>query len=505
MTTQPTLGDLVKHARREAGLTQEALAARTGLSARAISDLERNVIQAPRATTVQLLVSALALSAREREHFEKVARANQAPGRPAEGERTPALEPVGRVPAEFIGLDPASRPPLVGREAEIAMLEQHLSGTGPALLVVEGEPGIGKTRLLDESTVIAARLGLNVLQGTVAPTGKQGSRDPVLDAVRRVVETRSPLLLRRDLQGCGWIARVLPELALGPLEPPPTIALPADQEAALIARAIVRFLSNTAGPGGTLLTLDNLHHADAAALERLTKLVQAASEVPLRIVCAFRDSQCTREGALDSLLGWLAHEQHVRHLRLSALSSPDSADVLRRFASEHRLNAAMVSRVVRETGGVPFYVVAWARDLQRLDTAHAADHLPWAIRQSVRARKRAHPSIGPVLEAIAVAGGRASIPLLVAVCPWAEKEVLTALEAAACEYLVEEDGRAYGFTYAVVRAAVEADLTHTRRVLLRQRLTAALPSAPPERHGSQAPLDERAYHLSVLRRHRGRR
>src|SRR5438105_4636662 len=69
------LGDLVKHARRAAGLTQEGLAERAGLSARAISDLERHVNRTPRPGTVQLLVAALSLSSQERELFETVASA----------------------------------------------------------------------------------------------------------------------------------------------------------------------------------------------------------------------------------------------------------------------------------------------------------------------------------------------------------------------------------------------------------------------------------------------
>ncbi|MCA1648054.1 MAG: helix-turn-helix domain-containing protein [Chloroflexi bacterium] len=72
-TDQLTFGELLKHTRQAAGLTQEALAARAGLSARVISDLERNVNHAPRSTTVELIVSALSLSDLERRLFEATA------------------------------------------------------------------------------------------------------------------------------------------------------------------------------------------------------------------------------------------------------------------------------------------------------------------------------------------------------------------------------------------------------------------------------------------------
>jgi transcriptional regulator with XRE-family HTH domain len=510
MKTQPTLGDLIKHARREAGLTQEALAARAGLSARAISDLERNVSQTPRAATVQLLAEALALSAQEREHFETVARTSRARDEPEEQARTqPAVDRGAQVPELSPPLDLASRIPLVGRATEMAIVEQHLSGQGPPLLVVEGEPGVGKTRLLDEAAEAGAARGLKVLRGTILPTGRHVPRDPVVDAVRHVVETHSPVLLRRDLQGCAWLVRVLPELAFGPLEPLPLELLPAEQESVLIARAIVRFLTNTAGPGGVLLTLDDLHRADAPALERLAKLVQSANEVPLRIIGALRDGGHARGDALSLLLAWLAHEQHVRHLRLNPLSPDDSANLVRHVASQHHVNAAVVRRLVLDTGGVPFYLLACALDLERIDAERVADHVPWPIRQSVRARIAAVSGTGALLEAIAVAGGRASFPLLVAVSSQPEHEVFAALEAATREHLLEEDGQAYRFAYGVIRSAVEADLSHTRRVLLRQRFATALPSAGRGRRtqNTSTELDaraERARHLGVLRRHRER-
>jgi MoxR-like ATPase len=153
------------------------------------------------------------------------------------------------------------------------LVEQHLAGEAPPLLVLEGEPGIGKMRLLEEAATVAAQRGLKVVHGTVQVAGNQVPRDPVLNALRNEVERHSPVLLRRDRQGCAWLVRVLPELTSGPIEPVPPAPLSAEQESVLTVRAIVRFLTNIAGPAGTLLTLDNLHRADARALGLAAKLV----------------------------------------------------------------------------------------------------------------------------------------------------------------------------------------------------------------------------------------
>src|SRR5918995_1795788 len=176
MLNHSTLGELVKHFRRATGLTQEALAARAGLSARAISDLERNVNHTPRSATVQLLVGALSLSAQEREHFEAAARADHRTTSASTNRVVvPATDCVG--PITSAGL--ADLTPLTGRATERALLERHIAGEGAPLLVLSGQPGIGKTRLLEEAAVLASTRGLNVLRGTVPTSGPHSSGDPI--------------------------------------------------------------------------------------------------------------------------------------------------------------------------------------------------------------------------------------------------------------------------------------------------------------------------------------
>jgi transcriptional regulator with XRE-family HTH domain len=498
----PSLGELLKHSRRAAGLTQEALAARAGLSARAISDLERNVNHTPRPGTVQLLISALPLSSDEREHFEAAARASQTStaavqSRDSDGPTRPS--------------DPMHLPALIGRANERALLQQYFAGHGPPLLMLGGEPGIGKTRLLQEAAAMAFAAGLNVLRGTVPTPADHGLRNPIIDALREGIQRRSPVLLRRDLQGCGWLVRLLPELAFGPIDPLAPVSLPPEQEGALVARAVIRFLTNVAGPAGTLLTLDNLHHADADALSLLAKLVRSMTDMPLRIIGAYRDSECSGSDRLSALLAMLAHEDLVRHATVSALSMQHAAELMM-VLSRGRVetSVAWLDRVLHETSGVPFYLVAWARDRHSLRREPAADYVPWSIRQSVRYRiHAASPAARVVLEALAVAGGRATFPLLVALAAQPDADVLAALESSCRERLLQEDGQTYVFAYDTIRSVVEADLSHSRHTLMRGRMAALLARGrdseerashvrPPTPTGA----DERAYHLAVLRRYR---
>src|ERR671936_2235437 len=122
-TVQPlSFGDLLLRYRSAAGLTQEALAERARLSARAISDLERGVKHTPRHDTVALLAEALRLSAQERTTFTAAARRL--------GDSSPTRSRAGTQPQPGSAL-----PPFVGRTRELALLERHLGGEGPSVLL----------------------------------------------------------------------------------------------------------------------------------------------------------------------------------------------------------------------------------------------------------------------------------------------------------------------------------------------------------------------------------
>jgi transcriptional regulator with XRE-family HTH domain len=510
-----TLAELVKDARRTAGLTQEALAARAGLSARLISDLERNVNHSPRSGTMGLLAAALSLSQEEREQFEAAATGDRAAFATDGHAPTGARGYSGRAPA-WVDL-----PRLVGRSSEQALLQRHLQGEGPRLVVFAGEPGIGKTRLLQEAVTLASARGLSVLQGTVAALDKHSLGDPVVDALRRATQECSPMDLRRYLRGCTWLVRVLPELASAPIDPLPSATLPPEQETALTARAVMRFVSNIAGPAGTLLIVDNLHRADRDGLELLARLTQAVTNLPFRIIGAYRDSDST-DGALPALLSRLVHERLVRHVTLAGLSKQDATELLRDLVShERKPSTDRLDRIFNETGGVPFYLVASAESLKEHDADFTTGFVPWAIRQSVRDRvSSASPVVKSVLEALAVADGRATYPLLVALTGQPDVDVIDALESASRERLVDEDSHCFQFAYEVVRSVIAADLSHSRRLLIRKRLAALVKrdvryvqgSTLPERvpHDSRhvtrqtrSASEERAYQLSVLRRRPG--
>jgi hypothetical protein len=166
--------------------------------------------------------------------------------------------------------------PFVGRRQELTALERHLRGAGPPLLVLTGEPGIGKTRLLREGYALAGLMGLTVLEGGCAHRGGQDSYAPTGEAVERYLERLTPSGRHAALRDCAWLVRLLPELAsvLAAIAPLPAWTVSPAQEHRLMVKAVSRVLANVAGPGGTLLLLDDLQWAGSDALALLAALAR---------------------------------------------------------------------------------------------------------------------------------------------------------------------------------------------------------------------------------------
>lgn len=459
-----TFGEVLKRYRRAAGLTQEMLAERAGYSTVYVSMLERGQ-RAPLPSTVQALADALALGARDRAGLQAAARS---------GERS------------------GGGSSLAGRQAELDVLSRHLLGEGPPVLLLAGEPGIGKSRLLGEVAGRAAMDGMTVLSGGCLRRGGQEPYAPLLDAIQHYIREVSPDQLRSDLQGCAWLVRLLPELAAAPIEPLPSWSLSADGEHRLMSQAIVRFLQNVGGPSGTLLVLDDLQWAGTDALDLLSLLARAAADASVRLIGAYRDTEVTSRHPLSGMLADLAQSGLARHVSLAPLSPDDTEALLEELLAGVRVSPTVRERTLRRTGGVPFFVVSCAQALRLAAESAAADELPWDLAQSVRQRlaalsERAEETLGVA----AVIGRQVPIEILLAASGIDEDAVLDDVEQACRLRLLEEDGESgYQFTHDVVREVVEHDLSAARRALLHRRIGTALEARNP------GAVESLAYHFT---------
>jgi class 3 adenylate cyclase/tetratricopeptide (TPR) repeat protein len=387
-------------------------------------------------------------------------------------------------------------PPLIGRSAELDWLDRYLAGEEPPLFMLAGEPGIGKTRLLQEGAARAASRGWTVLSGGCHRRSGQEPYAPWPDTLSRFLTERAVTQQRVDLQGCAWLVRLLPELADLAVVPLPNWAVGGEQERRLMFQAAERYLANVAGPAGTLLVLDDLQWAGADALDLLAALLRTASVAPaLRVLGAYRSSEVTRQDPLAVVLADLGREGLVGELDLGPLA-PDAAEVLLTalLAGTEPADPPLQEQALAHAEGVPFFLVSYAQGVrhQRLAgaLAPAAAGVPHTVAQSIRQRVGLLAEPAQRLLAVAAVVGRTALGgLLLSLTDLPEPDALTALTALKrARLLLEEAEDHCAFTHDLIREVVLADLGGTQRRLLHRRVAETL-----ERTGSSSP-EALAYH-----------
>ncbi|MGH2517180.1 MAG: ATP-binding protein, partial [Ktedonobacterales bacterium] len=462
----PSFGAMLKRYRRASGLTQESLAERAGYSVGHISKLESSVRQ-PVPATVELLAEALELSPAERSAFERAARRIAAPSRGL------ALAHIQAVP------------PFTGRSQEETCIEQYLEGeTEPPLLLFAGEPGIGKSRLLDATFARGTSEGWFVTEGTCRRRGTQGPYGPLLEALTDAVHQIEPTQLRSALDGCSWLVRLIPELAEMRAVPMPAWSLPANQERRLMFSAVERFLGNIAGPSGALLLLDNLQWAGADTLDLLSALVEAAPRSLLRIIGTYRHNEVRPGDPLAVLMADLAHEGQIVRETIEPLSPSAAAkllDVL--LAGMVDVDVETRTEVLRKAAGVPFVLVSYAQWLRTKASQEKNGSnelgIPWNVEQTVVQRVAALPEAAQAIIRIAAVADRdGSFSLLTRVAQrygYSEMDVVQAIDAAcAAGLLVQRGDDSYALAYDLTQEVVERTMGTAQRAYLHRAIAEVL-------------------------------
>ena len=462
----PTCGQLLQRFRVLAGLTQEELAERAGYSTNYIGKLEQDQRELP-AAAADRLAGVLGLADQDRRAL-----------RAARQHRQGGQEPPDRL--------------LAGRDAEMAQIRQSLAGAGPPVLLLAGEPGMGKTRLLEEAASRAAGGGWGVARGGCLRRAHDAYA-PLSGALNDALQ-RLPAGQRAEaLRQAGQVDLLLPELVLsdgpGPGEGGAPTGFQPEQQRRLLVSSAGRLLRALAGPAGTVLILDDLHWAGPDAVDLLAALLAAAGSPPLRVIGAYRDSETSAR--LGEFVADLARASLVRVLPLGPLTDAAAGRLLLRLAPQGEQMPAVLPAIVRRAGGVPFFLVSYAEQV-RGGQGGAPLPVPWTVAQVIGQRVAVLPGPAQELLSVAAVAGRV-VPhrLLAQVIGRDDEQVLEAVETALEARLLAEDGPdGYRFTHDLIRETVENGLSAARRRRLHRRIGQALERQP----GSSA--ESLAFHFS---------
>ena len=343
----------------------------------------------------------------------------------------------------------ASAVQIVGRQRELEQLEAALDAVAdgnPAYLAVEGEAGIGKTRLLAELRLRADERGHVVLFGAAAEFEREMPFSVWIDALDAYVSSQDFTRTEAwDDELAAELGQVLPSVK-GSNGSAGAVA----EERFRAHRAVSRLLGLIADEQPLVLVLDDLHWSDGASLELIAALARREPRAPVLFALGFRPGP-----AAQRLAAALTGPRSSR-LELEQLSESDAGLMLT------GLDAGAVAAIYRHSGGNPFYLEQLGRAGEgalatSVDAAADEADVPAAVAGAI-AGELAPLSAGSrsFLDAAAVAGDPFELDLAAAIAGLEEAEALVALDEALDLDLIRptQVPRRFGFRHPLVRRAV---------------------------------------------------
>jgi class 3 adenylate cyclase/tetratricopeptide (TPR) repeat protein len=403
-------------------------------------------------------------------------------------------EPIVPLPSRLSGALEAG---FVGREDERARLGEvgaAVQAGRRQLVLISGEPGIGKTRLATQVALEMHAQGAAILFGR-ATEGLEVPYRAWAEALSHYVEHGpQPVLERHAERHGGELARLVPELAARV----PGLPLPKqsdrETERYLLLAAAIGLLQEASSEGPLVIVIDDLHWADSQTLALLRHLVTSVVDAELLVLCTHRDSERARGNPLRQLLGDLRKEPGVERVGLQGFAADDVGALMRFVVGGEpgEEETRLADQIIRDTEGNPFFVAeilrhldesgALARDgLGRRGLTRSMNDLglPQSIREVVTSRiERLGDQSAELLSTAAVIGRDFDLDLLSRVVDRDQEQLLDLLEGAVAAALLHEGsaGR-FSFAHTLVNQTLYEQIGATRRAQLHRRIAETLEEA----------------------------
>lgn len=481
-----SFGYWLRRRRKALDLTQDALAQKVSCSQASIKKIEAEE-RRPSRGLAQRLAEQLAIPAQERAAFLQAARTLQTANRlPLDALPLGAMSVAGASDEPAPACDLKS--PFVGRNNEYGQflgLIARLTARSGQVVLVEGEAGIGKSRLMFEVARYAQQRSLPVLVTNCYEIERAIAYQPVIDLATQACAAASEARLRKITPILlAEIATLVPAVAARLVDLLPLAADFPEARQARLFHALVQLFDALGQDRQLLVMIDDIQWADDASLRFLHFLARQMASRPVLLACAYRDEELGNNERLASLVESLRREPHTRHMALARLGPGDTQTLLERL-NDPKLSAPdLAARLHRETDGNPFFLWSILHSLSEGECAvrdTGSLPLPDALRDSVRVRLARVPDQDrPLLDVAAVLGRRFDFETLLALTRTPEERFLQSMESLVKRRLLREDqeGGFYDFSHDKVREVVYQDIGMARRVLLHRALAERLEQYP---------------------------
>jgi DNA-binding SARP family transcriptional activator len=384
------------------------------------------------------------------------------------------------------------RSAFVGRIDAAAALEAAWAAVrerGFRVVLVAGEPGIGKTRLVREFARTAHERGATVLAGSCREENLVPYQ-PFVEALGHYVACSSAAELAVHVTPRrAQLAAIVPEL-----EDPRTASVPtglgAEQERFRLFDAVSSLLADAAHLRPLVLVLDDLHWADQPSLLLLRHLAHSAQGAPLIVLGTYRPVEIDDEHPLAAALAELRRARTVERLSLSGLGEAEVAELIVGRAGQGAPRG-FVRRVANRSEGNPFFIEELLHDVgAEADWDVAAGGVPDSVRDLLLRRLRGlGDDCRQALSVAAVAGRDFELDLLERVLDHPRDRLIDLVEEAIDADVLVEPPQPVGrlsFSHALFRETIYEQLSATRKAAIHGRIAAAIEEIPTDRPDERA-------------------
>ena len=357
---------------------------------------------------------------------------------------------------------------LIGREEEWelarAMWDSAAAGRAGVLLVT-GEPGIGKSRLVDELARFAGATGHLVARASAYPGAGRLPWGPVIEWLRS--DDLRPNGTRLSTERRAELGRLLPEHRSVPTGPPLVAGVEPSSRRELfdaITAALVE------GERPTMLVIDDLQWCDNDTIDAVSFMLHQAPQAPLLVAATARTEEIAADHPVRALLAALVRDGRAAELRLTPLQQAATADLAGRLLGGD-VDDEVARRLWAETEGNPLFII----EALRASAGERLHKMSPTVQSVIRERlAQLSPAARSVAEVAAVVGRAFRVDVVASAMATGEDDLVDALDELWSKRIIREHGDGYDFTHDLLREATHDSISPARRRKLHRAVVGSL-------------------------------